>query len=246
MIGKTAKRLDTREKVNGKAIFGIDHNVDSGSTTGPMLYAAVRSAPTLTGSIATFDKTSVTSRKGIRDAMRVDDRTVAVIADSYWTAQRAVDSLPLTFADQDTWLSSDAVLAEFGRRIATEPGHAFRHDGDAPGQLAQRQVIEAEYWAPYLAHACMEPLNCTARFAQGGCELWLGTQAPNLVASAVAETLALSTRNVKVNTTLLGGGFGRRLEVDIAVQAARIACLAPCALANGMGRTDGARALPAT
>lgn len=227
LIGKTAKRLDTRDKVNGKAIFGIDHNVDSGSTTGAMLYAAVRSAPTLSGSIATFDKTSVTSRKGIRDAMRVDDRTVAVIADSYWTAQRAVDSLPLTFTDQDTWLSSDAVLAEFGRRIATERGHAFRHHGDAPAQLAQRQVIESEYWAPYLAHTCMEPLNCTARFAQGGCELWLGTQAPALVASAVAEALALCTGDVKVNTTLLGGGFGRRLEVDVAVQAARIAKAQP-------------------
>jgi isoquinoline 1-oxidoreductase beta subunit len=142
----------------------------------------------------------------------------------------------LTFKDQKTSLSSDSVLTDFGRRIASEEkGCVFRDDGHAPAQLAQGQVCEAEYWAPYLAHTCMEPLNCTARFAQDRCELWLGTQAPALVADAVARALGLWTRSVvarttglstspvTVTTTLLGGGFGRRLEADVAVQAARIA-----------------------
>jgi isoquinoline 1-oxidoreductase subunit beta len=216
-------RLNTAaDKANGTAKFGIDFK------DGKMLYAAVRSVPTLSGAIATYDDASATSEKGVECVVRVDDRTVAVVADSYWTAQRAVDRVPLTFKNQDTQLSSDAVFADFERRIATEPGFAFRNVGDARARLAPpHEVIEAEYQAPYLAHACMEPLNCTARFADGKCTLWLGTQAPGIVARAVAGALQLSTGAVTVNTVLLGGGFGRRLEADYAVQAARIAKSCP-------------------
>jgi isoquinoline 1-oxidoreductase beta subunit len=108
--------------------------------------------------------------------------------------------------------------------MATKRSHAFRNDGDAPAHLATpRKVVEAEYSAPYLAHACMEPLNCTAAFGDDTCELWLGTQAPALVVRAVAQELRMRPSAVTVHTTLLGGGFGRRLEVDVAVQAARIA-----------------------
>jgi len=216
LIGKPAMRLDTAEKVNGKATFGIDFN------QGTMLYAAVRSVPTLSGSIASYDE--LTARKGVERVVRVDDRTVAVVADSYWTARRALDDLALTFKDQDTSLSSDAIFADFARRVANEHGHVFRNDGDAQAQLMPpRKIIEAEYHAPYLAHACMEPLNCTARFMEGNCEVWLGTQAPGLVKFAVARALDLRRDAVIVNATFLGGGFGRRLEADIAVQGARIA-----------------------
>jgi isoquinoline 1-oxidoreductase subunit beta len=218
LIGKNTPRLDTREKVSGEAKFGIDHK------SGDMLYAAVRSVPTLSGQIATHGDVPAKFRNGVNRVVRVDDRTVAVVADSYWTAQRAVDQLPLTFKDQNTQLSSNAVLADFGRRIATEQGYTLRSVGDAPAQLARaRRRIEAEYQAPYLAHACMEPLNCVATFSDGKCELWLGTQAPGLVVCAVAHALHLWPSDVTVNTTLLGGGFGRRLEADVAVQAARIA-----------------------
>jgi isoquinoline 1-oxidoreductase beta subunit len=224
LIGTTsAHRLNTAaDKVDGKAMFGIDVK------NGEMRYAAVRSVPTLSGAIATYDDAWAKSEKGVECVVQVDDRTVAVVADSYWTAQRAVDRLPLTFKNQSTRLSSDQVFADFGRRMAAEPGFAFRKVGDARARLAPpHEVIAAEYQAPYLAHACMEPLNCTARFADGKCTLWLGTQAPGLVVCAVADALQLSPSAVTVNTVLLGGGFGRRLEADYAVQAARIARQCP-------------------
>jgi len=218
LIGKNAQRLDTREKVSGEAKFGIDYR------DGEMLYAAVRSVPTLSGKIAAHGDVPAEFQNGVERVVRVDDRTVAVVADSYWTAQRAVDKLPLTFKNQNTWLSSDAVLADFGERMATEPGYVLRDDGDAPTQLEKAgSRIEAEYQAPYLAHACMEPLNCTALYSDGKCELWLGTQAPGLVVCAVAHALHIWPSAVTVHTMLLGGGFGRRLEADIAEQAARIA-----------------------
>jgi isoquinoline 1-oxidoreductase beta subunit len=211
-------RLDTAAKVNGTAIFGIDVKHDG------MLYAAVRSAPTLAGRIASFDQTAAASEQGVSKILRVDERTVAVVADSYWTAQRAADRLPLTCADQNDWLSSEAITADFGRRMAAERAHVFRNKGDAPAQLEPpRKVVEAEYSAPYLAHACMEPLNCTAAAGDDKCELWLGTQAPALVVDAVARALDMRPGAVTVHTTLLGGGFGRRLEVDVAMQAAKIA-----------------------
>jgi isoquinoline 1-oxidoreductase beta subunit len=224
LIGRTTPhRLDTAaDKVNGTAKFGIDFK------DGEIAYAAVRSVPTLTGVIASYDDASATSQTGVDRVVRVDDRTVAVVANSYWTAQRAVEGLSLTFKNQNTSLSNEAVFADFGRRMETELGFPFRNEGDARARLAaSHDVIEAEYQAPYLAHACMEPLNCTARFADGKCTLWLGTQAPGLVVHAVADALCLSSDAVTVNTVLLGGGFGRRLEVDYAVQAARIAKACP-------------------
>jgi isoquinoline 1-oxidoreductase beta subunit len=218
LIGKPTARLDTAEKVNGKAKFGIDVKREA------MLYAAVRSVPTLSGRLAAFDPASLNLAPGVKRLVQVDDRTVAAVADSYWTAQRFVNDLPLRFEEQNTWLSSEVIFADFGRRIETERGHVFRNEGDAAAQLAPgRKIFEAEYRAPYLAHACMEPLNCTAAVNGSSCELWLGTQAPGLVASAVARALQLGINAVTVNTTLLGGGFGRRLEADVAVQAALIA-----------------------
>jgi isoquinoline 1-oxidoreductase beta subunit len=221
LIGTSNRRLDTADKVNGKAIFGLDVKGIKGSD---LLYAAVRSVPTLSGRIATRDGAEARSQAGVNDVIGVDERTVAVVADSYWTAQCAAQKIHLTFEDQNTWLSSGAISADFAQRMATEDGHVFRDDGDARAQLKPpRTIFEADYQAPYVGHACMEPLNCTAKVSGDKCELWLGTQAPGLVVCAVSHALRIWPSAVTVHTTLLGGGFGRRLEADIAVQAALIA-----------------------
>jgi isoquinoline 1-oxidoreductase beta subunit len=218
LIGTSVRRVDTPDKVNGKATFGIDVKKDG------MLYAAIRSAPALSGRLDRFNPAAVKLPEGVERLVKVDDRTVAAVADSYWTAQRALQDPSLKFEDRGTALSSEAVFADFTKRIRDGGEHAFRNDGDVRTALAPpRKVIEVEYSAPYLAHACMEPLNCTAVVANGSCQLWLGTQAPALVACAVAKDLGISASDVTVHTTLLGGGFGRRLEVDVAVQAARVA-----------------------
>src|SRR5262249_33307470 len=154
--------------------------------------------------------------------IKVDARTIAVVADSYWSAQRSVERLNLTFKNQDLSLSTDAIRAQF-KELLGQPGHVFRSEGDALARVSAGDRVEAEYWLPYVGHACMEPLNCTAMYSAGKCELWLGTQAPALVVQAVAHALGITCDAVKVHTLLLGGGFGRRLEVDVAVQAARIA-----------------------
>jgi len=216
-IGQRTPRLDTPDKASGKARFGIDVR-EAG-----MLYAAVRSAPTLSGRIVSYDDSTVP--RDVR-VVQADDRTVAVVAKSYWTAQRAVDGLAVTFTDEKTPLSSDAVSAQFAEHLEKSRAFAFRDDGDVEAQWGwPNTVLEAAYHTPYLAHVCMEPLNCTARVTKKRCELWLGTQAPGLVAYAVARDMDLLNEPgaVVVNTELLGGGFGRRLEVDVAVQAARIA-----------------------
>ena len=214
LVDMRAPRLDTPKKVNGKAEFGIDVRPSE------LLYAAVRSAPTLSGRLASDPPAS--PKDAFPRIVKVDERTVAVVDHSYWTAQRAVGALELAFTNPSPGFSSSAVDADFARHIAETRGFVFRDHGDARAQLTH-DVIEAEYQAPYLGHACMEPLNCTARFVDGRCELWLGTQAPGLVVWAVARALRMLPSSVTVHTTLLGGGFGRRLEVDVAVQAARIA-----------------------
>jgi isoquinoline 1-oxidoreductase beta subunit len=152
LIGTSARRVDTPDKVNGKARFGIDVKKDG------MLYAAVRSAPALSGRLDRFDPADFKLPEGVERFVKVDDRTVAAVADSYWTAQRALQDLSLRFEDRGTAFSSKSVLTDFTKRITAGGGHAFRNDGDVRMALAPpRKVIEAEYTAPYLAHACMEP-----------------------------------------------------------------------------------------
>src|SRR5262249_30700174 len=156
-IGQRTRRLDTPDKVTGEAKFGIDVSEDG------MRYAAVRSAPTLAGKIASYDASSVDKQEGV--VIRVDSRTIAVVAKSYWTAQRLVDDLSVTFEDQKTPLSSAGVFAEFSRHLANDRPFVFRDDGNVDDQWAgSSHVLEASYYMPYLAHICMEPINCTARF----------------------------------------------------------------------------------
>lgn len=215
LIGTRLPRVDTADKINGTAIFGLDVK------KADMLYAAVRSAPTLSGEIESYDQAAAAPQHRV---IKVDAQTIAVVGDSYWSAQRSADRLKVTFKDQDVSLSSKGIYANF-KSLADgdRPGSIFRDKLNAIASVNSQPVVQADYWAPYLAHACMEPLNCTAVYAGGKCELWLGTQAPALMVQAVADALGLTSDAVKVNTLLLGGGFGRRLEVDIAVQAARIA-----------------------
>ncbi|HXH03823.1 MAG TPA: xanthine dehydrogenase family protein molybdopterin-binding subunit [Candidatus Competibacteraceae bacterium] len=220
LLGTPAPRLDLAAKVDGSARFGLDVRLPG------QLYAAIRHCPSFGGRLKSYDETALRGLPGVVKVVALDD-AVAVVADGWWRAHRALAALPVEFdAGPHAALDTAAVDAALERALAVGEADVYRRQGDDPQRsldAGTSRVIRARYRVPYLAHACLEPMNCTARVSANGCELWIPTQVPSLVRWAVARWLALDSERVTVHTTLLGGGFGRRLEVDLALQAAAIA-----------------------
>jgi len=222
IIGTSPARFDVPAKVDGTAAFGIDARLPG------MKYAAVRAAPVFGGVVLSVDQASVQDMPGVRKVVDLGD-AVAVIADGYWQARQALDRLAVEFGDGgngDT--GQEDIFRQFA--AALDRGAADGDEqtdfaiGDAAGALAGAdRVVEAEYRVPFLAHATMEPMNCTAWVRDDGCELWLGTQNPLGFAQLVAKALDMDEARVTLHNQYLGGGFGRRAFEDFAVQAARIA-----------------------
>ncbi|MCH7478351.1 MAG: xanthine dehydrogenase family protein molybdopterin-binding subunit, partial [SAR324 cluster bacterium] len=146
---------------------------------------------------------------------------VAVVADSYWKARSATSAIKVEWAGGQTKLDSEGISAEL-KKLLDEPGKTVREDGDADAALAGVTWVEADYEAPHLAHATMEPMNCTAHVQGDRCEIWAPTQVPGPAREQVARALNLDQGNVVVHTTFLGGGFGRRLESDFVLEAAHV------------------------
>lgn len=220
IVGRSTKRLDTPDKVRGTAQFGIDVRLPG------MLTAVVAHAPVFGGKVRGFRAEKARAVKGVRDVVQIASG-VAVIADRYWTAKRARDLLEIDWDLGDgAKLSSDAQRAEYARLAAT-PGAVARADGDAPGVIAKAgaSALEALYEMPYLAHAPMETLNCTVKLDDDGCEIWTGTQFQTVDQAAAARTAGLEPHEVKIHTTYLGGGFGRRANPrsDFVVEAVEVA-----------------------
>jgi len=231
LIGRPQPRRDTPSKVNGTAIFGIDARPPG------MLYAAVRMSPVVGGTVASVDSAAALRMPGVIKVVNYDGALpphagagagVAVIAKSYWQAKQAALALDIKWNDgPQAGLSSAAIYAELAAKLDKEDGFAYYKAGDmdaVDGRAAGvARTVKAEYRAPFLAHAAMEPVNCTAQVKDGKVTLWASTQSPSFAVAMAAKAAGVSTDNVVLNLMMLGGGFGRRLDVDMIAQAVAIA-----------------------
>lgn len=221
LIGHSPPRLDVPDKVTGAAQFGIDV-VQHG-----MLYAAIRIAPVFGGRVAGVDHDALQAAAGVHSVVRSAD-AVAVVAGSWWQAENALRMTPPEFDDGDhAALSTASVLADYGRALDGGAGFAYEDQGDAVAALEGAASFSAEYQVPPLAHACMEPMNCTVRVDDGRAEIWCGNQAPDLWRLLAAGALDIAQDQVTLHTPLLGGGFGRRIEADVMLRAIDIARTVP-------------------
>jgi isoquinoline 1-oxidoreductase beta subunit len=215
-IGKMVKRRDTPEKVNGKGVYGMDVVLPG------MLIASIERCPVNNGKVKTFDATAAKQVKGVKDVFQVTNG-VAVVADSFWTALKGRRALKVEWDEGALAQVSTAMINREYAAAAKNPGEVARNEGNAEKVLSDGKVIEAVYQVPYLEHACMEPMNGTARVTDSECTLWLPTQSPGGHQALAARLTGLTADKVTIHTTLLGGGFGRRGEPDFVVDAVDVA-----------------------
>jgi isoquinoline 1-oxidoreductase beta subunit len=216
LIGTSAKRLDTRDKISGATKFGIDAEVPG------MLYATLARCPVFGGKAASYDAGKAKAVTGVREVVRVSNG-IAVVADNTWAAMQGRKALDITWDEGPNATLSSAIIRSHMAELAEKPGVAGRTEGDAAGSLARAaKRIEAVYEAPYLAHACMEPLNCTASVRPDGCEIWASTQMQSFARQAAAHITGLDPARIQVHSMYMGGGFGRRGGTDFISEAVEI------------------------
>jgi isoquinoline 1-oxidoreductase beta subunit len=220
-IGHTVPRLDSRAKVTGRAQFGLDVRERD------MLFALVARSPTFGGHALRYDSRAARAVPGVIDVRPIPSG-VAVLATNTWAALRGRDALEVQWdAGPGAHLSTAAIREDYRRRLATA-GVVARRIGDPDAALASAaRRIDVEYEVPFLAHACMEPLNCVARVRDGECDVWTGTQFQSVDAAAAARAAGVSPEAVRIHTMFLGGGFGRRANPrsDFVVEAVHLAKL---------------------
>lgn len=237
VIGKSARRLDTPEKITGRAKFGMDVQFDG------LLTAVVARPPVFGGKVASFDATAAKAVPGVRHVVQVPSG-VAVVADHYWAAKLGRDALQVEWdAGAHAALDSEALRTEFSRLAATD-GPVAARAGDVAAALATAaKTVEAEYAVPYLAHAAMEPLNCTVKIENGECDIWCGTQFPTLDQGAAARILGIAPDKIRIHTPFLGGGFGRRATPgsDVVSEAVEVAKAAGAPVKTVWTREDDTR-----
>jgi isoquinoline 1-oxidoreductase beta subunit len=218
LIGKRTARLDTRVKVDGSALFGIDAKVPG------MVFAAVSCCPVFGGKLGAVDDSKAKVMPGVIAVVRLDD-AVAVVADRFWRAKKAVDALAITWESGDAGKVDSEQLDRAYRDALDGPLVMARNDGDAQAALAApgAKVIEALYEAPYLSHAPMEPMNATVRLQPDRVDVWISTQSPPSALAAAAKAAGVPPEQVYVHNNFVGGGFGRRTRHDELVQAVAVA-----------------------
>jgi isoquinoline 1-oxidoreductase beta subunit len=221
LVGKPVKRLDSPAKVNGSAQFGIDARLPN------MGIAAVAASPVMGGKVAAVDEQKALAVKGVRQVLRIEG-AVAVVADHFWAAKQGLAAAAPRFDDgANANVSLAAIVADMMKvsqntgAIAADKGDALKALDAGPGRR-----IDVVYEVPFLAHATMEPMNCTVDLKPDGCDIWVGTQVPALAQGAAAKLTGLPLEKVRVHNHYIGGGFGRRLEVDNVIQAVEFAKLA--------------------
>jgi isoquinoline 1-oxidoreductase beta subunit len=231
IIGKRLTGVDNHAIVTGAPLFGIDFKLPG------MLYAVVERCPVFGGKVDTANFDAIKALPGVKQAFAVDpvgngpntlSGGVAILADSWWTAQQARAKLQVTWAEGPAAANSSTGFAAKAAEMAPNlPAQAARKDGDAEAALASAaKVVEGAYFYPYLSHAGLEPLNATVVVKDGKCEIWAGTQQPGGIPATVARALGIQPADVTVHMMRIGGSFGRRLNNDFITDAANIAKIA--------------------
>jgi len=232
LLGTRVPRLDTPAKVDGSAVFGIDVKVPG------MLVASIERCPVFGGTLKSYDATKAKAVPGVRAVVALEPSPwtgtggawaagcaagIAVVADTYWQAVTGRRALEIQWDEGDAAsLDSDGIRAQFVK-LAEQPGVEARKDGDAAASLAgAAKKVEAVYEVPFLHHATMEPMTCTAHVRADGCDVWVPTQNQTRAQEVAAEITGLPKEQVRIHTTFLGGGFGRRLESDFVSEAVRV------------------------
>jgi len=209
LVGKPAKRVDTAGKLDGSATYGIDVKLPG------MLHGAIAQCPTLGGKLATFDGSAAAAMPGVKQIVGVGNGVV-VVADHYWQARKALEAVKITWVPGANANLGSAEIRTRLRAAAARDGRSVRADGDASAAIkSARKVVRATYELPLLAHATLEPQCCTADVRADGADIHAPTQTQTIVQATAAAAAGLKPEQVKIHTTLLGGGFGRRLEVDV-------------------------------
>jgi len=216
LIGTSQKRFDTPNKVNGKVIYGIDAMVPG------MKFATLASCPVFGGKVAHMNEAAAKAVPGVQQVIALDDM-VAVVGDHMWAAKKGLEALKVSWAEGEHAKLSSADIWQDIRTASQKDGVIAKSQGDVEKGLSNGQRFEADYELPFLAHATMEPLNCTVWLKEDSCELWLGTQIIARVQQTTAALTGLPIEKITVHNHLIGGGFGRRLEPDMALNAVRIA-----------------------
>jgi isoquinoline 1-oxidoreductase beta subunit len=206
LIGKPVKRLDTLDKLTGRQVFGADLTLPG------MLNASIRACPTFGGRLKAFDDAAVRDLPGVRAVLRVDEDAVAVVADTWWQANSALEQLPVTWdRGPNAQLDSAAIERMLAEGLTAEEAFVGNRAGDAKAALGgAARTVEAVYAYPYQNHATMEPMNATARWTPERCEVWCPTQNGEAALQATAEAAGLPAEKCEVYKLHLGGGFGRR------------------------------------
>jgi isoquinoline 1-oxidoreductase subunit beta len=217
LIGKSIPRVDVPSKVDGSAVYAIDIMLPQ------MLVATIVQSPVFGGTLGAVDERESSKVRGYRGVVQGPD-FVAVVATSFWQAVTAARALKVSWREGAFASMNQAGIREQFGKAADTPGVSVRNDGDAATALASAETrVDAEYEVPYLAQSPLEPMSCVAQVSDGRCRLWVGTQRHTQTVKKVAEALGLDGSRIEIQTTLLGGGFGRRFAEDFAVQAALVA-----------------------
>ena len=217
VAGKPMRRLDTRAKLNGSLVYAADLRFEG------MLCAAIKDCPVFGGRLVSFDAAKVTSMRGVKAVVRVNDTAVAVLADTWWRAKTALEKLPIVWDEGAYAKASSATIAATLKAGLTETGgkYAGRNEGDALKAIAgAAKKVEASYSTPFLAHACMEPMGCTVRYTPERAEAWVPTQNGEASHTSLSESSGLPLDKCEIYKMDLGGGFGRRGGTQDYVQQA--------------------------
>ena len=206
IAGRPMKRLDTADKLNGTQVYAIDVKLPG------MLHAAIKASPVFGGKLASYDEAKISGRPGVRGVVKVNDSTVAVVADTWWRAKSALEALPIVWDEgPDASQSSARIATHLEEGLAAKDAYAFRNEGDAVTAIqGAAKRVEAVYSTPFLAHATMEPMNCTVRITADRAECWVPTQNSEASLAALSEQSGVPLTKCEVYRHDLGGGFGRR------------------------------------
>lgn len=220
LLGQALPRPDSWDKVTGTATYGVDVRLPG------MKFASPRMTPRLGGTMVRFDPAPALAIPGVEQVIDLGTG-VAVVARNSWAAMQGAEAVVIEWGPAPYPATTEAIFDRIAAAFDTSHNSRLRDDGDVGTALSGADVIEAEYRLPFLAHSTMEPMNATAHFNNGRMDIWCGNQAPLVHAAAAAAAVGLQADQVTVHTTLLGGGFGRRLESDFTVIAARVAHAMP-------------------